>query len=42
MEALENAIYHGQVDASRLAPFKEDHFISTLRITKPKRLVESN
>lgn len=42
MEALENAIYHGQVDASKLAPFKEDHFISTLRITKPKRLVESN
>ena len=42
MEALESAIYHNQVDAKALAPFKEDHIIQTLRITKPKRLVESN
>ena len=40
MEALESAIYHNQVDAKALAPFKEDHYINTLRVTKPKRLVE--
>lgn len=40
MEALESAIYHGQVEAKDLAPFKEDHYINTLRVTKPKRLVE--
>lgn len=40
MEALESALYHGQVEAKDLAPFKEDHYINTLRVTKPKRLVE--
>lgn len=41
MEALESAIYHGQVEAKDLAPFKEDHYVYTLRVTKPKRLVEN-
>jgi hypothetical protein len=42
LEALESTIYHAQLDAKALAPFKEDHYIQTLRVSKPKRLVESN
>lgn len=40
MNVLENAIYHNQIDASQLAPFKEDHFTSRLTVTKPKVLNE--
>lgn len=40
MEALENAIYHSQIDPAALTPFKEDHFTSTLRVTKSKILKE--
>lgn len=40
MEALEDAIYHGQIDAKELSPFKEDHFVTRLNCTKPKLLKE--
>ena len=40
MEALENAIYHGTIDASALAPFKEDKITTTLRCTRPQVLKE--
>ena len=41
MEALENAIYHGNIKASELQSFKEDKVTTTLRCTKPKILNES-
>ena len=40
MDALEDAIYHNQVSAADLAPFKEDHITTRLNVSKPKRLVE--
>lgn len=40
MEALEDAIYHEQINAKELAPFKEDHFVTRLNCTKPKLLKE--
>lgn len=40
MNVLEDAIYHNQIDASKLAPFKEDHLTSRLTVTKPKILNE--
>jgi phage host-nuclease inhibitor protein Gam len=40
MEALENAIYHGTINASTLAPFKEDKITTTLRCSKPEVLKE--
>lgn len=40
MEALECAIYHGQVNASELQSFKEDRITTTLRCTRPKQLNE--
>ncbi len=40
MEALESAIYHGQINAADLAPFKEDHISTRLNCTKPKLLKE--
>ena len=40
MEVLEDAIYHNQISASDLAPFKEDHITTRLNVSKPKRLVE--
>lgn len=40
MNVLEDAIYHNQIEASRLTPFKEDHLTSRLTVTKPKVLNE--
>lgn len=40
MEVLEDCLYHNQIDASQLAPFKEDKFTETLRVTKSKQLNE--
>ena len=41
MELLEDAIYHNDIDAQLLTPFKEDHFVTRLNCTKPKILKES-
>lgn len=38
MDVLEDCIYHGQIDASTLAPFKEDKVTETLRVTQSKLL----
>ena len=38
MDVLEDCIYHNQIDAANLAPFKEDKFTETLRVTKSKPL----
>lgn len=39
MEVLEDSIYHNMIDAANLAPFKEDNFTETLRVTQSKRLL---
>jgi hypothetical protein len=38
MEVLEDCIYHNQINAADLAPYKEDKFTETLRVTKSKPL----
>lgn len=38
MDVLEDCIYHGQIDAATLAPYKEDKVTETLRVTQPKIL----
>ena len=38
MDVLEDCIYHGQIDASTLAPFKEDKITETLRVSQSKIL----
>lgn len=40
MEALENALYHGDIKASELQPFKTEKITTTLRCTKPQLLKE--
>ena len=40
MVALEDAIYHNQIDPKDLAPYKQDKFITRLTCTKPKTLKE--
>lgn len=37
MEALENAIYHGKLNAAELATCQEKKQVVTLRVTKAKR-----
>lgn len=37
MEALENAIYHGQLNAAELAPCQEKKEVVTLRVSKVKK-----
>lgn len=41
MEALENALYHGEIKASDLKPFKTEKVTKTLRCTKPQILKEN-
>ena len=38
MDVLEDCIYHGQIDAANLAPYKEDKITETLRVSKSKLL----
>ena len=38
MDVLEDCIYHNQINAADLAPYKEDKFTETLRVTKSKTL----
>lgn len=38
MDVLEDCIYHGQIDAANLAPYKEDKLTETLRVSKSKLL----
>lgn len=40
MEVLEDCLYHNQIDAVQLAPFKEDKLTETLRVTKSQKLNE--
>lgn len=40
MDALESAIYNGQIDASKLQEFKEDKIVEVLKCTKPEVLKE--
>lgn len=41
MSVLEDAIYRGDIDASLLAPFKEDHYTTRLNCTLQKKLQEN-
>ena len=41
IDALEDALYHGQLDPSKLAPFKEDKIVTRLNCTKAKILNEA-
>lgn len=40
MDVLESCIYHNEIDAKNLVPFKEDHFVTRLTCKCPKILNE--